>query len=84
MLAAITYKQEQLAKVDSGRVRLSLGAAQGAVDAALDALAKGDFLQKLWRRIRRRGPAAASRSTGSGTRSAGSTFPNASSRTSTT
>ncbi len=50
MLAAITYKQEQLAKVDSGRVRLSLGAAQGAVDAALDALAKGDFLQKLWRK----------------------------------
>ncbi len=46
MLAAITYKQDQLTKLAGSRVQLSLGAAQGAVDAALDALAKADFLQQ--------------------------------------
>jgi transaldolase/glucose-6-phosphate isomerase len=50
MLAAITYKQDQLMKVAGSRVQMSLGAAQGDVDAALDALAKADFLQKLWRK----------------------------------
>jgi transaldolase/glucose-6-phosphate isomerase len=47
LLGAIVYKQKQL---ESGaeRVALSLGAMAGHAGAALDSLAKNDFLKKLW------------------------------------
>ncbi|MFN2450517.1 MAG: bifunctional transaldolase/phosoglucose isomerase [Candidatus Baltobacteraceae bacterium] len=47
LLGAVVYKQKQLSS-GAERVALSLGSYQGAYDAALDSLAKQDFLKKLW------------------------------------
>ncbi len=47
LLGAIVYKQKQLAS-GAERVALSLGTHKADVDAAIETLAKGDFLKKLW------------------------------------
>ncbi len=47
LLGAIVYKQKVLAGGPE-RVALSLGSHQSRYDEALDQLAKGDFLHKLW------------------------------------
>ncbi len=48
LLGAIVYKQKLLSSGGAERVRLSLGDAQPAYDAALAQLVKSDFLKKLW------------------------------------
>jgi transaldolase/glucose-6-phosphate isomerase len=48
MLNAIQSKVEKLRDGTPPRVALALGEAAGAADAALDKLAQGDFLHKLW------------------------------------
>ncbi|HEY8314748.1 MAG TPA: bifunctional transaldolase/phosoglucose isomerase [Candidatus Baltobacteraceae bacterium] len=47
LLGAIVYKQKQLSSGQQ-RVALSLGAGNGAYDAALQTLATNEFLKKLW------------------------------------
>jgi transaldolase/glucose-6-phosphate isomerase len=50
MLKAIEYKQQQLAAAGAGRLEFGLGGFQADFDATLDALARADILQKLWRK----------------------------------
>jgi transaldolase / glucose-6-phosphate isomerase len=47
LMGAIVYKQKQLAD-GKERIELSLGGAQPHFQSALDTLASGDFLKKLW------------------------------------
>ncbi|HEY8320827.1 MAG TPA: bifunctional transaldolase/phosoglucose isomerase [Candidatus Baltobacteraceae bacterium] len=47
LLGAIVYKQKMLSGGDE-RVALSLGKTEGPFDAALEGLAKNDFLTRLW------------------------------------
>jgi transaldolase/glucose-6-phosphate isomerase len=50
MLKAIEYKQKQLAGTDGRRVVVKLGNANADPEATLEALARNDFLTKLWRK----------------------------------
>jgi transaldolase/glucose-6-phosphate isomerase len=48
LLGAIVYKQKLLASGGAERVAMTLGSSQGDYDAALDRLAKADFLKRIW------------------------------------
>ena len=48
LLGAIVYKQKLLESGGAERVRLAMGGSQESFDGALDQLASGDFLNRLW------------------------------------